>query len=484
MVMQQHVSSSRQPHQAAADQRSARQVEGRGRLLGRSRRSSAAASGCPPRSCSASSKPHSSAGAMRCTGSPSTTAKVVRSASWRATTRSSARASAARSSAPPAAGAVGCGRRSARPSAPGTRAAAARTRAAAVRRGPPADRRSARPLEAASAAGRRLASKSASRHRERCRSGARGLAPAARLAQPAVGSNCRAAARSSPARKHGSRTRPAPRPSACRTPRDHLHRQQRVPAQLEEVVPAAHPLHAQQLRPDLAPAPARSRPPAPRTPRAAYASPSGRGERPAVHLAVRRERQRLQPHERRRHHVLRQPLAPGAPAAPPPPAGVRRPRRTPPAAGRPARPRAPPPPPRAPRVLGQPRLDLAQLDAEAADFTWSRSRPRNSSVPSGQPPRQVARAVQPRARLGAERVGDEALGGQLRAGQVAARHPAPPMYSSPATPTGTGSPAARPGRRPRVLAIGRPIGTRRLTPPAVARPTRSDRPWSRSARRG
>ena len=73
-----------------------------------------------------------------------------------------------------------------------------------------------------------------------------------------------------------------------------------------------------------------------------------RGERPAVQLAVRRERQRLQPHVRRRHHVLRQPLAPGAPAAPPP-RPPRRPRSTPPAAGRPARPRAPGPRPRARR---------------------------------------------------------------------------------------------------------------------------------------
>ena len=51
--------------------------------------------------------------------------------------------------------------------------------------------------------------------------------------------------------------------------------------------------------------------------------------------------------------------APAAlPAAPP---------RTPPAASRPARPRAPPPPPRAPPgCSAQPRLDLAQLDAEPA----------------------------------------------------------------------------------------------------------------------
>ena len=45
--------------------------------------------------------------------------------------------------------------------------------------------------------------------------------------------------------------------------------------------------------------------------------------------------------------------------------------------------------------------------------------------PSVQPPRQVARAVQPRARLAAERVRDEALRRQLRPAQVAARHARP-----------------------------------------------------------
>ena len=93
------------------------------------------------------------------------------------------------------------------------------------------------------------------------------------------------------------------------------------------------------------------------------------GQRLAVQLAVRRERQLLQPHVRRRHHVLRQRsrqvraqrlrVRRGLAAAP----------RTPPAACRPARPRAPAPPPRArPRARASARLDLAQLDAEAADL--------------------------------------------------------------------------------------------------------------------
>ncbi|CAA9359059.1 MAG: hypothetical protein AVDCRST_MAG68-4252 [uncultured Gemmatimonadetes bacterium] len=65
-----------------------------------SRRSSASASSCPWRSWSTRWKRLSSARAMRCTGWPSPMGKVERSASCRATTRSSAAPRAARSSAP------------------------------------------------------------------------------------------------------------------------------------------------------------------------------------------------------------------------------------------------------------------------------------------------------------------------------------------------------------------------------------------------
>ena len=61
-------------------------------------------------------------------------------------------------------------------------------------------------------------------------------------------------------------------------PLDQLHRQQRMPAQLEEVVVPAHPLHAQQLRPELRPASASTSPSRRLVrPRAHTASPSGAG---------------------------------------------------------------------------------------------------------------------------------------------------------------------------------------------------------------
>ena len=111
---------------------------------------------------------------------------------------------------------------------------------------------------------------------------------------------------------------------------------------------------------------------------------------------------------------------------------------TPPAACRPARPRAPAPPPRARRRVAPaaPRSRPARCGSRGsspgvvAAQVLDRCRP----PASGRGRRSGTAAL----RLGAERVGDEALGRQLRPVQVAARHAAPPMYSSPATPTGTG----------------------------------------------
>ena len=109
-----------------------------------------------------------------------------------------------------------------------------------------------------------------------------------------------------------------------------------------------------------------------------------------------------------------------APVRVPPPPHAR----TPPAAGRPARPRAPPPPPRAPPALrSSARLDLAQLDPEAAHLhllvqpaqELQRSRPAATA-----PGRPCGTAARPAPR----RTGrDEALRRQLRPAQVAARQP-------------------------------------------------------------
>ncbi|KGD47867.1 hypothetical protein DP44_6398 [Burkholderia pseudomallei] len=86
-----------------------------------------------------------------------------------------------------------------------------------------------------------------------------------------------------------------------------LHRQQRMAAEFEEVVVAADALHMQQLPPDRGQcfffcAPRR------------FVFGAGvcvvrrRGQCAPVQLAVRRQRPRVQPHIRRRHHVARQVL--------------------------------------------------------------------------------------------------------------------------------------------------------------------------------
>ena len=72
------------------------------------------------------------------------------------------------------------------------------------------------------------------------------------------------------------------------------------------------------------------------------------------------------------------------------------------------------------RVLAEPRLDLARLDAEAADLHLLVDAAQELDPAVGEMARQVAGAVEPRRRH-AERVGDEALRRQLRPPQVAAR---------------------------------------------------------------
>ena len=113
-------------------------------------------------------------------------------------------------------------------------------------------------------------------------------------------------------------------------------------------------------------------------------------------------------------------------------------------------------------------------------LTWWSERPRNSSVPSA---RQRARSPvrYSRAPGSAERVGDEPLGGQRRAAQVAAGDLAPPRYSSPGTPGGTGRSAASSTWRGGA-ASGRPIVRAAVQPGPHRR--RWTRRWSRSARTG
>ena len=146
---------------------------------------------------------------------------------------------------------------------------------------------------------------------------------------------------------------------------------------------------------------------------------SGAGRAPAVHLAVRGQRQRV---EQRRSAAgtmysgsaarqVRAQLVGGGLAR-------RRRRRRRPAACRPARPRA-----RAPRasrtrgMRGERRLDLAQLDAEAADLDLVVDAAEELEVAVGQPPAEVAGAVQARTGSADERIGDERARRSARAGR-------------------------------------------------------------------
>ena len=77
-------------------------------------------------------------------------------------------------------------------------------------------------------------------------------------------------------------------------------------------------------------------------------------------------------------------------------------------------------------MAGERRLDLAELDAEAADLHLVVDAAEELEGAVRQPAREVARAVEPRAgpcREAGERIGHEALGGQVRPPEVAARQP-------------------------------------------------------------
>ncbi len=76
-------------------------------------------------------------------------------------------------------------------------------------------------------------------------------------------------------------------------------------------------------------------------------------------------------------------------------------------------------------MLGQPRLDLARLDAIAADLHLIVVAAQELDVAVCQVARQIAGLVEPVALD--ERAGDEPLGGQLGTVEVPPRNPAPPM---------------------------------------------------------
>src|SRR5262249_9852533 len=84
----------------------------------------------------------------------------------------------------------------------------------------------------------------------------------------------------------------------------HRHRQQRLPSHLEKVIVPSDSLHSQQFSPDLRQCPfyfpLRLCIPTPR-----IGSFLRCRQSPSLQLPVRRQRHRLHPHIRRRHHVLR-----------------------------------------------------------------------------------------------------------------------------------------------------------------------------------
>ena len=173
-------------------------------------------------------------------------------------------------------------------------------------------------------------------------------------------------------------------------------------------------------------------------------------QRPAVELAVRRQRQPLQHHQRGRHHVVRQlPRQRGpqrrrvqhrarrrhhiadqplAAAATDPAARSRRPATRPAAATSTAS--------ISPGSIRNPR-----------SFTCASARPRNSSTPSGPPPRQVPGPVHPAAGR-AVRVGDKPLRRQRRPVQIAPRQTRRPRCTARPQHPQEQAQDRRPKRRP------------------------------------
>src|SRR6476659_7541711 len=219
----------------------------------------------------------------------------------------------------------------------------------------------------------------------------------------------------------------------------HRHCQQRVPAQIEEVIPPPHSLDLQHLRPYL-------RQLRLRLAHRRFILPHGvcicirSRQCPAVQLPIRRQRQRLQLHIRSRHHVLRQ---------------LRRQVRSkyfrshcfPFALSANLRARVIRHQPLLPRfilprhhhrfphlgVFQQPRFDLAQLDSESPNLHLIVVPSQKLNVPSRQPARQVARPVHPcsSSTLFHKRVHHKTLRRQLRPLHVPARHSRSPDVQFP-----------------------------------------------------
>ena len=202
-------------------------------------------------------------------------------------------------------------------------------------------------------------------------------------------------------------------------PRDDLNAEDRLAAEIEVVVVQADAIDPQDPRPDVGQGLLRRR---------ARRSVVGRRrgvrnrQRGTVELAVGGQRQGVEPGERRRHHIVRQALLQERPQLRGGRPVVRRHHvgRQPPAAGR--------------ITIGEhgagldpqmtvePRLDLRQLDAIAADLHLVVAPAEERQLAAAGPARQVTRAIEAPAGIHAQGIGHEALGGQRRPAQVAAGH--------------------------------------------------------------
>ena len=212
------------------------------------------------------------------------------------------------------------------------------------------------------------------RPRPRAASGARG-----RLPPPSDSRSASAATLGA-----SNRLRIATSTSSARAdPADQPRRQQRVPAELEEVVVDADPLDPQHLGKQRAQDRLLRR-------RAAHAAAPPatnlrRRQRTPVELAVRRQRQPLQHHDRRRHHVVRQAAADSAARSPAAssaaPAGRHHIAHQPLAAPR-RRPRATTAACDTPACRSSTASISPGSIRNPRSFTCASARPRNSSTPS------------------------------------------------------------------------------------------------------
>ncbi len=276
-----------------------------------------------------------------------------------------------------------------------------------------------------------------------------------------------------------SRTAPAPAPArpALAQPLDQPHRQQRMPAQREEVILGPDPVHAQHLgeqpAQDLLRAPCAG--PGRRAPRRVVRG----GQRRPVQLPVRRQRQRVQHHHRRRAPCTPAAAPPRTPApprparrrSPSPPA--RRGRRSRPAACRPGCPpgRSPPPGPRPGRRPAPPRPRRARSGTRGSSPAHRPAR-RTPAAPPRRPPGQVPGPVHPLPAPPNGHATNRSAGQPRPAQRTRGPARAPATYSSPATPAGTGPQPPVQHEHPRSPRSPGPIGCR----PAPARPRQHPAP--------